>query len=105
MPDLARLKGALRTRLRSNCARPLPRLSAYASGCLPFSLGPRTIDEENAVSWNPKTDASEFFTSEAAAMKKASALADSEPGKTYYVCAATRFAVCKVHPATVQYIK
>lgn len=63
------------------------------------------IDEEHGTSWSAKTDAAEYFTSEAAAMKRATDLANSEPGKTYYVCQATRFAVCKIQPATVAYLK
>lgn len=63
------------------------------------------MDEENLASYSAKKDAPEHFTVEAAAIKRAGQLAESEPGKTFYVCTATRFAACKVARASVQYIK
>lgn len=61
--------------------------------------------EENVTSYSPSKDKSEFFTTEAAAMKKATDLADSEPGKTFFICATTRYAVCNVQQAQVRYVK
>lgn len=63
------------------------------------------IDEDNLTSYSARKDAPEYFAKEVDAIKRASALAESEPGKTFFVCAATRFATCKVEKSTVQYVK
>jgi len=60
------------------------------------------IDEENATSWSHKTDAGEYFTTEANAHERAKILAESEPGKKFYVAVVTHLAVCEVQSAKIQ---
>jgi hypothetical protein len=57
------------------------------------------IDGENhSVSWADEgdPDCGEQFKSEAAAVKRAKALAESEPGKTFLVCKPVKHVSCAV---------
>lgn len=61
--------------------------------------------EENVTSYSPKADKSEFFTTEAAAANRANLLAESEPGKVFFICKALHFASCEVKRSRVQSIR
>lgn len=58
------------------------------------------IDEDNQTSFSAKTDSAEHFTTKAAAQRRAVALANSDPGKVFYICESIRFADAEVTPAT-----
>ena len=58
------------------------------------------IDEDNQTSFNAKKDAPEHFTKRRAAQKRAVELANSEPGKMFFICETIQFADAEVEPAT-----
>jgi hypothetical protein len=57
--------------------------------------------KEDATSWSPETESGEHFRSEGAAIKRAKALAQSEPGRDFYICEVTMVVQAGVKPVTV----
>ena len=62
------------------------------------------IDEDNMTSWSGKKEAAESFPTRAAANRRAVALANSEPGKMFFIAEAIAFADAEVTPATYKSI-
>lgn len=60
------------------------------------------IDEDNLTSFNAKADASENFGTKTAALKRATHLANCEPGKQFFVCEAVAVAQSEAMTATVR---
>jgi hypothetical protein len=54
--------------------------------------------QENAVSWNTKTDKGEEFSNRTAALKKAASLAKNEPHCAFFVVQATDLMVVETKP-------
>lgn len=59
------------------------------------------IDESNLTSYSAKKDASEHFTTLAAAKSRALHLANCEPGKRFYICQAQSVAIADVMTAAI----
>jgi len=62
------------------------------------------VGEDNLTSWSAKTEEAEHFTTRGAANKRAVALANSEPGKMFFIAEAIAFADAEVTPATYKSI-
>ncbi len=58
------------------------------------------IDEDDQISYSAKKEAPEHFDTEAAARRRAVALANTEPGKAFYICESIKFADAEVAAAT-----
>ena len=54
------------------------------------------IDEDGNVSYSAKTQGPESFASRAAAVRRAKALADTQPGVEIHICKTDSIAVCSV---------
>lgn len=57
------------------------------------------INEENQTSYSAKKEAPEHFITEAASRRRAVELANTDPGKVFYICESVKFADAEVEPA------
>jgi hypothetical protein len=60
------------------------------------------IDEDHLTSFSAKADASETFGTRTAAQKRAVHLANTEPGKQFFICEAVAVAQSEVMTASVR---
>lgn len=63
------------------------------------------VDADNNISWSEKTEKGEVFSSLKAAQKRASEIADCEPGKTVGIYQLVSEAIAEVSPVEIRNVE